>query len=196
MFTRTAEGNYQNFLPQYEGPLAFADPAAFADFVGWSMTDQEWAKKPVGSKLLAARAKATLQRAEERYASQQGLLEGPAYSLCSVELLDRALARLQRLKQECEMARGYLRDVEALVLADEPTGNLDTQASQEIAALLQRMARDWGRSVLMVTHDARVAAHADRVVFLRDGRIAQETVLERNATDNQALLAELITAAA
>lgn len=136
MFTRTAEGNYQNFLPQYEGPLAFADPAAFADFVGWSMTDQEWAKKPVGSKLLAARAKATLQRAEERYASQQGLLEGPAYSLCSVELLDRALARLQRLKQECEMARGYLRDVEALVLADEASGRAwwDADAAQVAVA--------------------------------------------------------------
>jgi len=98
-------------------------------------------------------------------------------------------------QQRVAIARALVAEP-ALVLADEPTGNLDTQASQEIAALLQRMARDWGRSVLMVTHDARVAAHADRVVFLRDGRIAQETVLERNATDNQALLAELITAAA
>jgi len=98
-------------------------------------------------------------------------------------------------QQRVAIARALVAEP-ALVLADEPTGNLDTQASQEIAALLQRMARDWGRSVLMVTHDARVAAHANRVVFLRDGRIAQETVLERNATDNQALLAELITAAA
>ena len=98
-------------------------------------------------------------------------------------------------QQRVAIARALVAEP-ALVLADEPTGNLDTQASQEIAALLQRMARDWGRSVLMVTHDARVAAHADRLVFLRDGRIAQETVLERNATDNQAMLAELITAEA
>lgn len=98
-------------------------------------------------------------------------------------------------QQRVAIARALVAEP-ALVLADEPTGNLDTQASQEIAALLQQMARDWGRSVLMVTHDARVAAHADRVVFLRDGRIAQETVLERNAADNQALLAGLITAAA
>ena len=98
-------------------------------------------------------------------------------------------------QQRVAIARALVAEP-ALVLADEPTGNLDTQASQELAALLQRMARDWGRSVLMVTHDARVAAHADRVVFLRDGRIAQETVLERNATDNQAMLAELITAEA
>lgn len=98
-------------------------------------------------------------------------------------------------QQRVAIARALVAEP-ALVLADEPTGNLDTQASQEIAALLQQMARDWGRSVLMVTHDARVAAHADRVVFLRDGRIAQETVLERNAADNQVLLAGLITAAA
>jgi putative ABC transport system ATP-binding protein len=98
-------------------------------------------------------------------------------------------------QQRVAIARALVAEP-ALVLADEPTGNLDTVASQEIAALLQQVAREWGRSVLMVTHDARVAAHADRVVFLRDGRIAQETVLERNAADNQALLAGLITAAA
>jgi putative ABC transport system ATP-binding protein len=65
----------------------------------------------------------------------------------------------------------------ALVLADEPTGNLDTRASDEIAALLRRVADDWGRAVLMVTHDPRIAAHADRIIFLKDGRIVDETKL-------------------
>ena len=65
-----------------------------------------------------------------------------------------------------------------LILADEPTGNLDTQASDEIAALLRRAASEWGRTVIMVTHDPRIAAHADRIVFLKDGRVVDQTRLD------------------
>jgi putative ABC transport system ATP-binding protein len=65
----------------------------------------------------------------------------------------------------------------ALILADEPTGNLDSRASDEIAALLRRVCDDWGRAVLMVTHDPRIAAYADRIVFLKDGAIVDETRL-------------------
>jgi putative ABC transport system ATP-binding protein len=61
----------------------------------------------------------------------------------------------------------------ALVLADEPTGNLDTEAGAEIAALLGQVSGQWGQTVLMVTHDPDVAAYADRIVFLRDGRIVE-----------------------
>ena len=64
-----------------------------------------------------------------------------------------------------------------LVLADEPTGNLDTKSADEIAALLKQVAKTWGRAVLMVTHDPRIAAYADRIVFLKDGRIVTETYL-------------------
>jgi len=63
------------------------------------------------------------------------------------------------------------------VLADEPTGNLDTKSADEIAALLKQVAKTWGRAVLMVTHDPRIAAYADRIVFLKDGRIVNETHL-------------------
>jgi putative ABC transport system ATP-binding protein len=66
----------------------------------------------------------------------------------------------------------------ALILADEPTGNLDTRAGEEIAALLRQVANEWGRSVVVVTHDPRIAAHADRIIFLKDGSIVDETVLE------------------
>jgi putative ABC transport system ATP-binding protein len=59
----------------------------------------------------------------------------------------------------------------ALVLADEPTGNLDTHASSEIAELLRQVANQWGRAVLMVTHDPLAAEHADRILNLRDGAI-------------------------
>jgi putative ABC transport system ATP-binding protein len=64
-----------------------------------------------------------------------------------------------------------------LILADEPTGNLDTQASDEIAALLRRAASEWGRTIIMVTHDPRIAAHADRIIFLKDGCIADQARL-------------------
>jgi putative ABC transport system ATP-binding protein len=63
------------------------------------------------------------------------------------------------------------------VLADEPTGNLDSRAADAIAQLLRQVADEWGRSVLMVTHDPRIAAYADRIIFLKDGTIVEETRL-------------------
>jgi putative ABC transport system ATP-binding protein len=66
----------------------------------------------------------------------------------------------------------------ALVLADEPTGNLDSLASDQVAAILRKVAGEWGRTVLMVTHDPRIAAHADRIIFLKDGTIVDETKLD------------------
>ena len=64
-----------------------------------------------------------------------------------------------------------------LVLADEPTGNLDSRAADEIAGLLHQVAKQWGHAVLMVTHDPRIAAYADRIIFLKDGTIVNETNL-------------------
>ena len=58
-----------------------------------------------------------------------------------------------------------------IILADEPTGNLDSHSSDEIAALLRQAANQWGRAVVMVTHDARIASFANRIIFLRDGKI-------------------------
>lgn len=61
-----------------------------------------------------------------------------------------------------------------VVLADEPTGNLDSAASAEILALLRRACDERGTALVLVTHDARVAARADRVIHFRDGRVADE----------------------
>jgi putative ABC transport system ATP-binding protein len=66
----------------------------------------------------------------------------------------------------------------ALVLADEPTGNLDSKSATEIAALLRQVAKEWGRSVLMVTHDPRIAAYAGRLVLMKDGRIVDDIKLD------------------
>ncbi|GAA4811000.1 ABC transporter ATP-binding protein [Actinomycetospora chlora] len=61
-----------------------------------------------------------------------------------------------------------------LVLADEPTGNLDSRAAGEVLGLLRRSVDDLGQTIALVTHDAAAAAHADRVLFLHDGRLVAE----------------------
>ena len=62
----------------------------------------------------------------------------------------------------------------ALVLADEPTGNLDTASSDEVFVQLRRMHAERGVSFVVVTHDPRLAARCDRLVELIDGRIARD----------------------
>jgi putative ABC transport system ATP-binding protein len=71
----------------------------------------------------------------------------------------------------------------ALILADEPTGNLDSRAGDEVATLLRRVSDEWGRTVLMVTHDPRIAAYADRIIFLKDGTIVDEARLAGNGEE-------------
>ncbi len=61
-----------------------------------------------------------------------------------------------------------------VLFADEPTGNLDSATSQEILELLRRSVDEYGQTIVMVTHDARAAAVAHRVLFLADGRIVRE----------------------
>jgi putative ABC transport system ATP-binding protein len=79
-------------------------------------------------------------------------------------------------QQRVALARALANDP-AIVLADEPTGNLDSAAAREVLVLLRR-ARDRGQTLLVVTHDARVAAAADRVVSMRDGMLVDEADLE------------------
>jgi putative ABC transport system ATP-binding protein len=76
-------------------------------------------------------------------------------------------------QQRVSIARALLLAPE-LVLADEPTGNLDLRAGAQVLRLLRELNRDEGHTVVMVTHDPSAAAVADRVVFLRDGTVAGE----------------------
>jgi putative ABC transport system ATP-binding protein len=62
----------------------------------------------------------------------------------------------------------------AVVFADEPTGNLDSKASEEVLGLLRRAVDDFGQTVIMVTHEAHAAAFSDRLVVLRDGQVAHD----------------------
>lgn len=62
----------------------------------------------------------------------------------------------------------------AIVLADEPTGNLDSKATDEIVELLKKANKDYHQTIIMITHDMEVAKHADRIIRLEDGRMAGE----------------------
>jgi putative ABC transport system ATP-binding protein len=62
----------------------------------------------------------------------------------------------------------------AVVFADEPTGNLDSSASGEVLELLRRAVDEFGQTVVMVTHDAQAASHADRLIVLADGRVVRD----------------------
>jgi putative ABC transport system ATP-binding protein len=61
-----------------------------------------------------------------------------------------------------------------VVFADEPTGNLDSRSGAELLGFLETAVRDYGQTIVMVTHDASAAGHADRVVFLADGNVVSE----------------------
>lgn len=76
--------------------------------------------------------------------------------------------------QRVAIARALVRDP-ALVLADEPTGNLDSRAASQVVSLLRTLASCHGATVVLVTHSAEAAAAADRVVELRDGRIVRDS---------------------
>ncbi|HLF26166.1 MAG TPA: ABC transporter ATP-binding protein [Anaerolineae bacterium] len=111
-----------------------------------------------GARLPAARARATT-------------------FLDSVGLSDRATHRPDELsggqQQRVAIARALINEA-PLLLADEPTGNLDSQTGAEILRLLRALATEHGRTVVMVTHDPRAAGFADRVITLRDGQVVEE----------------------
>jgi putative ABC transport system ATP-binding protein len=76
-------------------------------------------------------------------------------------------------QQRVAIARAMVNDP-AIILADEPTGNLDSQHAEEIWGLLRRLSDEQGRTIIAVTHEATGASFADRIIVLRDGRIAGE----------------------
>lgn len=78
-------------------------------------------------------------------------------------------------QQRVALARALINDP-VVILADEPTGNLDTHNGEEVLSLFQRGVKHEGWTVVMVTHDAKAALYADRIVFLRDGQLVGETL--------------------
>jgi putative ABC transport system ATP-binding protein len=76
-------------------------------------------------------------------------------------------------QQRVAIARALVNEPHIL-LADEPTGNLDSQTGAEILGVFQRLNRSLGQTIIMVTHDPAIAAHADRQVTIRDGLVASD----------------------
>ena len=95
----------------------------------------------------------------------------------TVGLEDRRTHRPSELsggqQQRVAVARALV-SKPAVVFADEPTGNLDSKASADVLLLLRQAVDEFGQTVIMVTHDPAAAAHADRLITLRDGRIVHD----------------------
>jgi putative ABC transport system ATP-binding protein len=104
-------------------------------------------------------------------------------ALSRVGLADRMDHRPNELsggqRQRVAIARALVNEP-AILLADEPTGNLDSTTSEEIMRVFETL-HGQGQTVIMVTHEADIAAHAARVVLLRDGRVASDTPNPRKA---------------
>jgi putative ABC transport system ATP-binding protein len=97
-------------------------------------------------------------------------------ALDDVGLLDRAShfpAKLSGGEQQRVSIARALVGGPRLVLADEPTGNLDTETGDAVLAVLSALPRERGAATVLVTHDARVARYADRVLHMRDGRLTE-----------------------
>ncbi len=108
--------------------------------------------------------------------------------LGTVGLSGREQHRPQKLsqgeQQRVAIARALANDP-AIILADEPTGNLDVANKQEIVKLLSDLNKKQGTTILMVTHDEQVAAHTQRTLLLNQGKITQEK--RRTLTQNSSL---------
>ncbi len=84
-------------------------------------------------------------------------------------------------QQRVAIARSLIMDP-PIILADEPTGNLDSQTGSEIFHLLRDLSEKEEKTVLIVTHDPRIAKGTERIIFLKDGRISEKPSVELNIT--------------
>ena len=115
-------------------------------------------------------------------ACRRGGADAPEELLTALGIAEHADASPTQLsggqQQRVAIARALINRPRVL-LADEPTGNLDSASARDVMALLRETHDERGQTIVLVTHDARVAARADRVLAMRDGAVAHETRLEQ-----------------
>jgi putative ABC transport system ATP-binding protein len=90
--------------------------------------------------------------------------------------LDHRPSELSGGQQQRVAVARALASKPAIIFADEPTGNLDSRTGSEVLGFMRRAVTDLGQTIVMVTHDAVAASYADRIVFLKDGKLAGEMV--------------------
>jgi putative ABC transport system ATP-binding protein len=115
--------------------------------------------------------------------------------LATLGIADCAAAAPGRLsggqQQRVALARALINRPRVL-LADEPTGNLDSASARDVMALLRAAHDERDQTIVLVTHDARVASRADRVLAMRDGAVAHETRLDQRRDDISTAVARLM----
>jgi ABC-type lipoprotein export system ATPase subunit len=150
-------------------------------FQGFHLMDELTAQENVElPALLAARSPRSARRRAGELLEQVGLADRAGH-------LPSALSGGQR--QRVAIARA-LANEPLLVLADEPTGNLDSAATLDVLRLFERLHAD-GHTLVIVTHDERIAATADRLVSMRDGAFTEETRLTAGTRPRLSALIEL-----
>ena len=106
-----------------------------------------------------------------------------------VGLTQRAQHRPNELsggeQQRVAIARSLVNNP-SIILADEPTGNLDSRSSQEIMGILEGLNREDGITIVLVTHEPEMAAHAQRIIFIRDGQIVDERWVKQGGAGGSA----------
>jgi putative ABC transport system ATP-binding protein len=157
------EGNDLAKLPKDE-LLAYRRTKLGFVFQGFNLVAGLTAEENVAMPLL-------LRRTHHREASERARA-----ALDDVGLLHRSTHTPSKLsggeQQRVAIARALVGEPR-LILADEPTGNLDTETGDAVLSLLSALPRERGAAIVLVTHDARVARYADRVLGMRDGRLTE-----------------------
>lgn len=127
--------------------------------------------------ILSVKENITLQLLLDGRKPDQKLIDNLVSILGLNDRLDHLPNQLSGGQQQRVSIGRALANNPAIVLADEPTGNLDSENSKEIIALLRKFNKDFNQTVIIITHDERIALGADRVIAIEDGHIVKDEVM-------------------